>query len=146
MPERNQEPMLIIKNFDQFLDALNLCETGIYTYDEIIESVPLDAEEVTAYAAKSSETSNLQNIMARKHFSVSLVNLAPEESISINENLSNSWIKCIQGELSLGNSKTIENQTDTQLLVDQTMKFTHQQAITNKGEYQSKGLLITHQE
>ncbi len=37
---------LLIQNLDQFLDSLNYIETGIFTYEEIMESAEISADDL----------------------------------------------------------------------------------------------------
>ena len=105
--------MLLIKNFDQFLDALNLCETGIYTYEEVISTTPINPMEVEEFAAPIAEQFFTKTLLERKYFTVSLISIGAGDATRIDTEGRDVWLKCIQGEVHLPVANVMLSEDDT---------------------------------
>ncbi len=61
---------LLIQNFDQFLDALNNCELGIFDYDEVLQSAEINVDELAEYAEWHTESYCKKEIYRRGDYYV----------------------------------------------------------------------------
>ena len=127
--------MLLIKNFDQFLDALNLCDTGIYSYEEVIETTPIDPEEVADIAEGIQLSGYSKLLLERKYFKVQLITLGVGDKMSIGDTGQHSWMKCIKGAIRISD-------TDTMVKTDETIKVSRGQGIENIRGKEAMAILV----
>lgn len=91
---------LLIKNFDQFLDALNLCDTGIYTYSEVLESAADLTDEIKELANWKEEGYSREVVLKRGSFEVSILSFEPDQSTEIHQHGDQTqWLHCVVGEI-----------------------------------------------
>ena len=92
---------LLIKNFDQFLDALNLCETGIYSYSEVLESAADLTDEIAELANWKQESYSREVVLKRGSFEVSILSFEPGQSTAIHQHGNQTqWLHCVVGQIS----------------------------------------------
>ena len=127
--------MLLIKNFDQFLDALNLCDTGIYSYEEVIETTPIDPEEIADIAEGIPLSGYSKVLLERKYFKVQLITLGVGDKMSISDTGQHSWMKCIKGAIRISD-------TDTMVKTDETIKVSRGQGIENIRGKEAMAILV----
>lgn len=91
---------LLIKNFDQFLDALNLCETGVYSYSEVLESAADLTNEIADLANWRQEGYSREVVLKRGSFEVSILSFEPGQSTEIHQHGNQTqWLHCVVGQV-----------------------------------------------
>ena len=73
---------LLIQNFDQFLDALNNCELGIFDYEEVFESAQIETSELDKYIFWNDEEPSITEVMERGNFEVKVICWKPNQSLA----------------------------------------------------------------
>lgn len=90
---------LIINNFDQFLDALNLCDIGVYSYEEVIHSANIDSEDLAEFTNWNSEDLKAVSILKKGNFEVFLYCWELGQHTEVVEQKGSGWFRVINGQL-----------------------------------------------
>lgn len=107
---------LLIQNFDQFLDALNLCNTGIYTYQEVIESSEICIEDLDEFVTWNTDICSKVSVLRNGDFEVSICCFEPGQHITWASG--NTWISVVSGILH-SNGQNIKTGSQMALEKDQ---------------------------
>lgn len=92
---------LLIKNFDQFLDALNLCDIGVYTYEEVIQSAEIEAQGLEPHVNWIEETVSVSSILKKDNFEVFLYCWEPGQETPMISQSGKAWFRVVEGELTV---------------------------------------------
>ena len=123
---------LLIHNYDQFLDALNLCGIGVYEYDEVIQSTELAYEDVLQSWQESAGENSSKLVLEKDHCLVYVHQILPNQNLTIDfESSHATWIRAVNG--SLTGTTTVTGNTQ-ELSVDAVLAITESLALTNTSE------------
>lgn len=89
----------LIQNLNQFLDALNLCETGILSYEEVFKTGIVEPQDVLKYESweESGYTKNL--ILEKDGFQIYLLCLLPGQMTEIHNCDGDAWTYITSGQM-----------------------------------------------
>ena len=91
---------LQIQNFNQFLDILNLCETGVFSYEDVFKSATINAEDLDEYVLWKPDGYCRIPILKKEPFEVLLMCWEPGQISQIHDhNGQQGWIYVVSGEI-----------------------------------------------
>lgn len=117
---------LLIQNFEQFLDALNLCNTGIYTHEEVIQSSAITKDEVADFVLWNTAypTSNL--VMEKDDIVVNMLCFEPGQSLEL-QGQNSGWLRTVSGKLEISD----DEQNSSLLLPGKILEYRANQRLIN---------------
>ncbi|WP_420581607.1 hypothetical protein [Reichenbachiella sp.] len=123
---------LLIHNYDQFLDALNLCGIGVYEYDEVITSTALAYEDVLDSWQESAGENDTKLVLEHDHCLVYVHQILPHQNLTVDFDASHTtWIRVVNGSLS---SKSIATGDTQKLTQDSVLSIAESIELSNTFE------------